>query len=352
VTVPRRRSIIVLVAGAVALVSLAGCRSASAPATAPASSAPPAPTTSGAAPRPVAGSTVVTEPDAGLTPVYDLMASATASLDLAMYELVDTRAETILAGDAARGVKVRVMLDHNLEATANTAAFTFLSGRGVTVRWAPPGFAATHEKALVVDSKTAAIMTLNLMSRYYPNTRDFAVIDTDGADVAAIETVFSADFGGTAISPSNGDDLLWSPGSEARLVALIASARSTVAVESEELSASAIVDALAAAAQRGVAVTVTMTTSTSWAPAFNRLTAAGAHVRTYHGETPIYIHAKVVVVDAGTATGQVFVGSENFTLASLDRNRELGLIVTTPAVVASLQSTLARDFAGATPWVG
>ncbi len=69
------------------------------------SAAPAAPPAASGGPIPAAGFTVVTEPDAGLAPLYDLMASATTTLDLAMYELVDTRAETILAGAAARGVR-------------------------------------------------------------------------------------------------------------------------------------------------------------------------------------------------------------------------------------------------------
>lgn len=109
--------------------------------------------------------------------------------------------------------------------------------------------------------------------------------------MAAVETVFSADFAGVSVTPGDGDDLVWSPGSQAPLVALISSARLSVAVENEELSAPAIVGALAGYARRGVDVTVTLTASPSWAAAFAELCAAGAHVRTYHGETPLYIHA-------------------------------------------------------------
>jgi len=293
--------------------------------------------------------TVVTEPGDGLAPLYHLMESATATLDMTMYELVDPQAETILAADAARGVTVRVILDHHLEGVANGPAFGFLAARGVAVRWAPPGFAATHEKAFVVDARTAAIMTLNLTSRYYAKTRDFAIVDSDPTDVAAIEGVLSADFAAAATTPGAGDDLLWSPGSGSRLEGLISSARTSVAVENEELSArNRGRPGRRRPARRGrdphhdcIAVV-----DRRVQPVERRRRPCTDLPR----RDPIYIHAKTVVVDAGTATAAAFVGSENFTLASLDRNRELGLIVTAPAVGSSLQSTLASDLAGATPW--
>ena len=47
---------------------------------------------------------------------------------------------------------------------------------------------------------------------------------------------------------------------------------------------------------------------------------------------------------------RVFLGSQNFSIGSLQSNRELGLITTAKAIVGAVQSTFAKDFAGATPW--
>ncbi len=349
-----RTSLAVAVAAGAAL---CGCRATGGPPATPSAAEPVATTPAPpSGPEPVATTRaapdrVVTEPDGGMAALYTLMASATKSLDMTMYELVDTVAEQTLAADAARGVRVRVVLDRNREGGANTAAFAFLSAHGVAVRWAPPGFEATHEKAFVVDDRSAVILTLNLTSQYYPSTRDFAVVDSEPADVAAIEAVFAADFAGTPLTASDGDDLVWSPGAQPQLTALIATARTSVAVENEEMSSPAIVAALAGDARRGVRVEVTMTASSEWDRSFAALVAAGVEVRTYPDTaTALYIHAKVVVVDAGGASGRVFVGSENFTAASLDDNRELGLILSDPTAVAAVGDIISHDFAGAAPW--
>ena len=112
----------------------------------------------GATPHAVTYS-LVTEPGDGYTPIYNLINSARTSIDLTMYELTDTAAEQDLVAAAGRGVTVRVILDQNLEKSHNTAAYNDLSANGVQVRWAWSTYAATHEKSIVVDGATAAIMT-------------------------------------------------------------------------------------------------------------------------------------------------------------------------------------------------
>ena len=62
---------------------------------------------------------LVVEPDAGIAPIYHLLASARRSLELVMYELEDPRAEQLLAAEAGRGVVVRVLLDGGYERAVN-----------------------------------------------------------------------------------------------------------------------------------------------------------------------------------------------------------------------------------------
>jgi hypothetical protein len=117
-------------------------------------------------------------------------------------------------------------------------------------------------------------------------------------------------------------------------------------IENEEMDDSDITNALEAAARRGVDVEVVMTYSSSWASAFDDLVAAGVRVRTYSSDARLYIHAKVIVADGTTA----FLGSQNYSVASLDYNRELGVITTDPTLVGPVAQILASDFAGATPF--
>jgi len=290
---------------------------------------------------------LLTEPQAGLEPIYQLITGARSSVDLTMYELADPTAEADLAADADRGVNVRVILDQHLEKSANQQAFDYLAAHGVHVRWAPAG-TTFHQKTLTVDNATSVIMTLNLVASYYRDTRDFAVIDTNRADVSSIADTFNADFTGHSITPPEGSDLVWSPtNAQASVLSVINHATHTLAVEDEEMDDPTVTGALAAAARRGVNVKIIMTARAEWDHAFSELSSAGAHIRLYPDDSSaLYIHAKVIVADVGRPGQRALIGSQNFSAASLDYNRELGILTSNSAIVAAVSSTLARDYAG------
>jgi cardiolipin synthase len=266
-----------------------------------------------------------------------------------MYELEDQPAENLLVDARRRGVAVRVILDQAYARNQNQAAYTYLSGHGVPVHWSSTRVDITHQKTLVTDARTAYIMTGNLTPQYYASTRDLIVEDTDPADVGAIEQVFAADYAGTAVTPPAADDLVWSPGSTGALSGIIGAAQHSLLVENEEMSDGDILSALETAARRGVDVEVCMTASPSWTADFRQLSQAGVRIRTYAATASLYIHAKVIVADPGSPAERLFVGSENFSHTSLTENRELGIVLTQPALVAQVASVLQQDFAGAAP---
>ena len=244
-----------------------------------------------------------------------------------------------------------MILDHAEVGQYNVPAYDYLRAHGVDVRWASGSFHLTHEKSVVVDAQRAAVMTLNLTARYYSKTRDFVVIDTDAADVAAIEQTFDNDWTGRSTQAAPGQDLVWSPGSQASLIALIDSARHSVLVENEEMDDPTITAALASDAGRGVRVEIAMTADDSWYSAFTTLSAAGASVHVFPDSgTGLYIHAKALDVDPGYPGARAFVGSENFSVASLDYNRELGVETSEQAIVIGVEAVMRADFASAPSW--
>ncbi len=212
--------------------------------------------------------TLYVEPAQGFGFAYSLVGQATKSIDMTMYELVDTTFSADLVAACKRGVTVRVILDQNLEQSNNAAAYKQLNAQtNCSAAYANPAFQATHEKAIVLDGTTLVLLTANLTSRYYSTTRDFALVENDAADVAAVEAIFNADFRSTtsfSYKPGAGHDLIWSPTTaQADLLGIINGATKTLLVENEEMSAANIVSALEAACKRGVAVEITMTNLSS-----------------------------------------------------------------------------------------
>jgi phosphatidylserine/phosphatidylglycerophosphate/cardiolipin synthase-like enzyme len=288
---------------------------------------------------------LITEPHDGFSAVYRLISHARHSIDLTMYEFTDTTAEHALAAAARRGVDVRVILDRRHK-SLDSAVYRYLTSHRVRVVWSSPRFEYTHQKTLVADRSKAIIMTANLTSGYYKTSRDFLVTDPVRADAAAIVRVFDADFRHQAIRPGDGRDLVWSPtDSQRQILGLINGARKSLRIYSEEMADTTVDNALVKAAKRGVDVSICAENSGGeYDAVFARLARAGVHISYYSSYSGFYIHAKVVEADYGTDSGRAFIGSENFSETSLDRNRELGLITSNRAILASAARTFAGDF--------
>lgn len=280
--------------------------------------------------------------------IYDFINSATTSLDMTMYELVDTTAENDLINLEDEGVDVRVILDV-AEKSKNQAAYTALTDAGVGVVWSSTSFTYTHQKTITVDDDESLILSGNLTSTYYTSTRDYGVFDTDASDVSAIVDTFNADYAHTSITPSDGDDLVWSPtDSQSQLVSLVESATTSIDVEEEEFSDTALINALVTDAEDGVAVRVVVEDPSDYTSEITKITNAGGEVVGYPESDALYIHAKAIVVDYGQSDAAVEVGSMNWTSNSLNNNRELGIILHDTAAENVVETQFDSDFAGGT----
>ena len=284
---------------------------------------------------------LVVEPDAGPQAVLDLISSAHSSVWMEMYLLTSADATAALVARAGAGCDVRVILEPApyQDAGANQAAFDRLAAGGVDVRWSTARFTYIHAKTFTIDHVRLAVLTLNLTTAGLTGNREYAALDDDPTDVAAAETIFAVDALGAATALPAGR-LVTSPEStRPALRALIDGARTSLALETEELTDTAIVGALLAARARGVAVTLAWPgpASTAGSPFLN-LAATGAVVRAV---TAPPIHGKVLVADGRT----LYVGSANLTPTSLDDNREMGLWLDQPATAALIAATVADDAA-------
>jgi cardiolipin synthase A/B len=308
---------------------------------------------------------LVQYPEASFGGFYTQIAHARRTIDMEIYELEDLSAERDLVAAAGRGVRVRVLLDKAFGgAKANGSTADYLAVHGVQVKWAPAGY-IFHIKTTTFDADTSDISTANLVSKYYRTTRDAEIIDTDPSQVRAIEQTFSNDWtAGPSGSPRSqtvqSPGLVWSPNTdsgtaETAFVKQITSARNTVDFESEELADPAIYRALAADAKRGVRCKVVMTRSAEWDPAFELITKAGCLVHVFpDSSAALYIHEKLILDDHSMASGSMLLGSQNASVTSLTRNRELGILLTRAQgggdVIATASAAFDSDFGHASSW--
>lgn len=279
------------------------------------------------------------EPQAGVGPALSLIRQARQSIRLEIYILTDRQVEAALGAARRRGVNVRVLLEEHPFGGGSYASRTYnrLRAESVNVRWAnEQAFTYTHEKALVVDGHLAGIFTFNLSGSGVSRNREFGVVDRSSTDARTLAAVFDADWarrpariGRTrlVLSPSN---------SRFELETLIAGARHTLDLYAEEVADSSVEGKLIAAERRHVRVRLITSDDSA---GVETLRHAGIGVTILSSP---YIHAKAIVAD-----GQhVFIGSENFSSTSLDRNREAGIMLSNRAVARVVERSFAADWRG------
>jgi phosphatidylserine/phosphatidylglycerophosphate/cardiolipin synthase-like enzyme len=268
--------------------------------------------------------------------------AATTSVHMTMYLLTDQDVIDALVRAHGRGLDVRVILQRSFPTggTTNDDAFMELATAGIGVHWAPSRFALTHEKCVVIDGDEAWIMTMNLATTSASTNREYLAVDHEPVDVHDADAIFEADYADVDY-PSYAGPLLLAPvNAQGRLLDLIRNARHSIDVEDEELSDTGIVNALVGAVGRGVTVRVLIdagSLTSAQQGAVTNLMNAGIPVRSLG--TPD-IHAKAMVVDNAIA----YVGSINFTTASITHNRELGIVTDDGAAVTTIATTIAADF--------
>jgi phosphatidylserine/phosphatidylglycerophosphate/cardiolipin synthase-like enzyme len=289
-----------------------------------------------------------TEPDDGRGPVLDVINAAQKSITVTIYEISDPDVVNALIAAQQRGVAVQVLYNYYsfTSKDPNAATISQLQGAGVQVKPAPQTYEITHQKTLVADAQTAVIMSFNLQASYFSTSRDFGYVTSDPALVGEIEQVFQADWNDSPVTPSQ-PALVWSPvNSRTKITQVIEGATASLDIYNEELEDKSVVGAIAAAAQRGVKVRVLCAVLGSAnkdgnAAGKSEINSAGGQAKSGTG---LYIHAKMVLADYGTASAQAYMGSENFSATSLDKNRELGVILTDGAMLSSLENTFQSDW--------
>jgi cardiolipin synthase len=286
------------------------------------------------------------EPDDGSRPVVQFIGSARKSFDLAMYLLSDRDVIAALESAESRGVKIRVMLEEHPYGTGpgNETVESRLRTARILTQWSPANFRLSHDKYAIADEQVALVGTANWTHSAFVSNREYLLVIRGEEEVKQLSALFNADW-----NRQQGwiDDarLVVSPINSRRdFLALIESSRSTVDVEAEEMQDPDIERSLGETARRGVTVRVILPAPVggpdSNAAGRSRLASDGVLVRVLRNP---YIHAKDIVVDRQEA----FVGSENISTASLDLNREVGVLVEDASFVEPLEATFEQDWTAA-----
>jgi cardiolipin synthase len=345
-------------------------------------------------------------------PLLPLLAGAKSKIDIEIYTITDKTVRDLLRSALARGVKVRIVKEPNpfgvkcdvfgnslsIESSGTPATDDCADQQKLVtdVRAAGGSYVPfdkkilcpngggekgtgcfQHGKIALIDGRallsTGNFDSTNLcIASEKPRScdRDYSLVIDDRTVIDTLEKIFEADLVSarydvkSLIPASLSDRLTVSPISLPPILAFIATARSTLEVETQYLKDPQLNAAIAAAAQRGVKVNVTVASACSFGhpsdseakeftDVYSAFDSAGVSTSMFSSASkvnghPGYVHAKVIVVDGKRA----WVGSENGSTESLTQNREYGLIVDDSASVRTILTQASADHVstGAETW--
>lgn len=299
---------------------------------------------------------LITTPEQDHTAIYNAFAKAQKKIRIGIFGISSKEMADQIEKQIKRGIQVDIICDkYCTNNEKRKAIFDQLKIAGANIMVASQGFTISHWKMFVIDDTLAFISTMNFISRSN-QMRDLGVFTADKAVISEIVSVFDQDLEnaknqGTVTPNLANAHLVWSPNnSESKIVDLINSADKSIEIWIENMGNPKVHESLAAAVKRKVSVRVLTSLCGLGMPgdaAFKNLRDLIEKGITVKGmpfpatdELP-YIHAKTVNVDHK----MVFLGSENFSINSLTKARELGIVFFDSAIEQRLSALFEKDWA-------
>lgn len=294
------------------------------------------------------------EPNAGVSPVLQVIQSAHREVNLNGYLVTDGPILRALAAAHARGVQVEVMIEgkpYGMRSARVQQEARRIEATGATVKYAPPRFesrgshwAFDHGK-WVCSLHECEIGSPNFTYAGFGHDRDYLVVTRNPQVVQAANAVFAADWNNQYAPSWAHGPLVLSPGHSASKILETINQPGPIDLEFEEIGyAPEITQAIAA---KGKLARIIVPSSVN---AENRRTLAdlqryGVQVR-YLPKKTLYVHAKMIV-----GNELAYIGSVNISNTSLNRNREMGLLLN-GSDIGKLQAQFNQDWQMAGGGVG
>ncbi len=245
--------------------------------------------------------------------VEEVIDSARTRLALSIYRMDDAAVLAALMRARRRGVIVEALVTRRVKGArgALNVLVAALEAAGCAVRRyaALPKY---HAKYIVADGRLALVGSLNFTQKCFEQTCDFAVLTRDPAVTGALAHLFDVDYHGKPADADFGSRLIVGPdAARARYAMLLGEARRSIRLVDHKLTD---IDMLSVIRDRG---------------------AAGVSVDVLGRDDldALCAHGKLMIVDSHAAV----IGSIALSPRSLDRRRELAIVVHDRATIELLQ---------------
>jgi len=270
------------------------------------------------------------EPNAGVSPILQVIHAARHELNVGVYYMTDRPILRAIQAAKARGVDVRVIIEgkpYGMKSWQVKKEEREIEATGAQLHLAPYRFTSHgsqwsfyHAKYLA-SGHEAEIGNPNFAWSDFHDARNYLYVTQNPTIVKAVNAVFNADWNNRRAPAWTHQVLVLSPGTSVKQIVQVIDQPGPVDIEDEEIGPYApTLDAIAA---KGRLARVIMPANINAQDRKDAqfLEAHGVQVRLMPAR-PTYIHSKLVL-----GNSIAYVGSENLTQTSLERNREVGLLL-------------------------
>jgi cardiolipin synthase A/B len=248
---------------------------------------------------------------------------ANKMIALSVYMLTDLDVVDALIWAKQRWVAVQVMLEPTvyLFPKVNHKAYQLLTSAWVKVRYSSErDFNFNHSKYFLIDDE-AIIGTGNMTKSSLLQNRELFVIVKAPSEVAYLRLLFDRDWEQMPLLGPENSLIIAPMNTRSALDILMHSAKRSITIMSPSLSDPTMIELIISAKARWVNIGICLPREYAlWDLQKSQLKEAG--VIFLFSETP-QVHAKTLLID----DRQLLVGSANFTQNSIDRNREVGILI-------------------------
>ena len=249
---------------------------------------------------------IVVEPGDRRPAVLEVIDAARERLDLSVFRCDEDPVIESLERAVRRGVQVRALMTGRARGSKAQLKQLrkLLEAIGVDVRRYGDAVVRYHAKYIVADDGPAVVASLNFTRKCFRSTCDFMLVSSDAALVAALRSVFDADWIGAPYRRANGSAgrLIVGPeDARAGFVALIGQAVRRIRLIDPKISDPAMLLLLRKREAEGIRV----------------------DIRGRSDLGPLVAHGKLLMIDDHAAV----IGSISLSALALEFRRELAVVV-------------------------
>lgn len=283
---------------------------------------------------------LIVQPGDSFFPLVDAIDSAVTSIKMTIFRMNDPIIREAMTYAVSRGVKVQALVAPASKGWTkkNKKLSEELSKVGIEVR-VPRArkekIKRYHYKIMTIDNELSLILTFNPTQKNLHYARDFGLLIKDPDIATELSRLFDSDWSGEVFKPADSPLVISPHNSRAKMLELLASAERTICILDAKVQDQEAIGLLLRKASAGCSIKI-ISNDTSYDEVIPNY-----HVRKL---ARYKLHAKCIVVD-GT---RFFIGSQNLRPVSMDRRREVGLIVEDDAMARKIDRVFEEDWETAT----